>query len=80
MTEPVPVADLPYAQALAELEAILERLEHTDPDVDRIAADVDRAAALVRHCRGRIDAARLSVEDVVAELTGEAVGDDDEPG
>lgn len=69
--EPVPVSELPYAQALTELEVILDRLEHTDPDVDRISTDVARAAELVRHCRGRIDAARLSVEDVVAELTAD---------
>lgn len=71
MTDPVPVDDLPYADALAELEAILDRLEHSDPDVDRIAVDVARAAELVRHCRGRIDTARLAVEDVVADLTTE---------
>jgi exodeoxyribonuclease VII small subunit len=70
MTEPVPVDDLPYADALAELESILDRLEHTEPDVDRIAADVARAADLVKHCRGRIETARLSVEDVVAGLAG----------
>lgn len=69
MTEPTPVSDLPYADALTELESILERLEHADPDVDRIALDVARAADLVRHCRGRIDAARLAVEDVVGDLT-----------
>ncbi len=68
MTDPVPVEDLPYADALAELEAILERLERTDPDVDRIAVDVARAADLVRHCRGRIDVARMAVEDVVGDL------------
>lgn len=70
MTDPVPAGDLPYAEALAELESILDRLEHDDPDVDRIAVDVARASDLVRHCRGRIETARLSVEDVVGELTG----------
>src|SRR5690606_37351864 len=70
MTDPVPVEDLTYAEALAELESILDRLEHAEPDVDRIAADVARAADLVRQCRGRIETARLSVEDVVGGLTG----------
>ena len=36
-----------------------------------MAVDVARAAELVRHCRGRIDTARLAVEDVVADLTTE---------
>lgn len=68
MTEPTPVDDMPYAAALAELEAILDRLERSDPDVDRIAVDVARAAELVRHCRSRIDSARMSVDSVIAEL------------
>ena len=68
-SEPTPVAELGYAEALAELEAILDRLEHEEPDVDRVAADVSRAAALVAHCRDRITSARLKVEEVVGDLT-----------
>ena len=73
MTEPTPVEEMPYSDALAELEAILDRLERGDPDVDRIAADVARAADLVRHCRSRIETARVSVEDVVASMSPEEV-------
>lgn len=68
MTDPLPVTDLAYPDALAELETILDRLEHDEPDVDRIAADVARAAELVQHCRGRISSARLKVEEVVGTL------------
>ena len=68
MTEPTPVSDLGYADALAELEAILDRLEHDEPDVDRVATDVARAAELVRHCRERISSARQRVEEVVGDL------------
>ncbi len=69
MSAPKPVADLGYADALSELESILDRLEHDEPDVDRIAADVSRAAELVHHCRARISSARLKVEEVVGDLT-----------
>lgn len=68
MTEPTPVSDLGYADALAELESILDRLEHDEPDVDRVATDVARAAELVRHCRDRITSARQRVEEVVGDL------------
>lgn len=73
MTETTPVDELGYAAALAELESILDRLEHDEPDVDRVAADVTRAAELVRHCRTRIVAARLKVEEVVGDLSPEPV-------
>lgn len=76
-TEPTPVEQLGYADALAELETILDRLEHDEPDVDRVAADVTRAADLVRHCRGRIAAARLKVEEVVGDLAPPGGGEDD---
>lgn len=77
MTEPIPVDQLGYADALAELEAILERLEHDEPDVDRVAEDVARASELIVHCRARIGAARLKVDEVVAGLVPDGDGDDD---
>jgi exodeoxyribonuclease VII small subunit len=66
--------DLPYADALAELEAILAGLERDEPDVDQLADRVARAAVLIRLCRARIAAARLEVERVVTDL-----GDPTEP-
>ena len=63
-----PVADLAYADAVAELESILESLEGDVPDVDHLAASVARAAALIRECRARIAATRFEVERIVAEL------------
>lgn len=60
-----------YAQAIAELEQILERLERTDVDVDVLAEQVRRAAELIAFCRDRIGAARLQIDQVVADL-GEA--------
>ena len=65
--EPV-VEDLSYAEAVAELEDILNGLESDAVDVDVLAARVQRAAALIRHCRGKIGDARLHVEQVVGEL------------
>jgi exodeoxyribonuclease VII small subunit len=60
-----------YAEAIAELEQILERLERTDVDVDVLAEQVRRAAELIAFCRDRIGAARLQIDQVVADL-GEA--------
>jgi exodeoxyribonuclease VII small subunit len=68
MTDPRPVDELGYAEALAELEAILDRLEHDEPDVDRVATDVARAGALIAHCKARIATARLRVDEVVADM------------
>jgi exodeoxyribonuclease VII small subunit len=60
-----------YAEALDELEAILAQLEDGDLDVDVLASRVERAAALLNHCRSRLDAAQVEVERVVASLEAE---------
>ena len=78
MSTPTPVDQLSYTEALSELEAILERLEHDEPDVDRVADDVARATELIVHCRSRITAARIKVDDVVAGLAPEPTATDDE--
>lgn len=62
--------DLGYADALAELEEILDQLEDDAIDVDVLSAKVERAAELIRLCRGRIRDAQLSVEEIVADLDG----------
>lgn len=67
---PPPVEDLAYADAVTELEAILEELEDDTIDVDRLATRVARAAELIRTCRSRITDTRVEVERIVAELDG----------
>jgi exodeoxyribonuclease VII small subunit len=61
-------SQLGYSAALTELEEILGELEGDTVDIDRLADQVRRAAELIRICRGRIDAARTEIEQVVAEL------------
>jgi exodeoxyribonuclease VII small subunit len=76
MSTPTPVDQLSYPEALAELERILDRLEHDEPDVDRVADDVARATELIGHCRSRISDARIKVDQVVAGLTPPGADDD----
>jgi exodeoxyribonuclease VII small subunit len=68
MSEEHGVEDIGYADAMAELEDILEHLESDDLDVDALATRVERASALIEVCRTRITKARVQVESVVAEL------------
>ena len=59
---------LSYADAVAELEAIVTGLDDADVDVDVLAERVARAAELIALCRERISATRLEVERIVAQL------------
>ena len=70
--------EIGYADAMTELESILDDLEDDDLDVDVLAFRVERASTLITLCRDRIGAARVQVEKVVASLDGNATTDDAE--
>ena len=70
--------ELGYADALTELEEILDQLEDDDIDVDVLSTKVERAAVLIRLCRGRIRDAQVSVEEIVSELKDLADPDPDD--
>ena len=63
--------EIGYADALSELRQILGELEAEDIDIDVLAVKVERAAELIRVCRGRINNAEVRVKDIVAGLDRE---------
>ena len=60
--------EIGYADAMRELDGILEELERDDLDVDVLAARVQRASELIRLCRSRIARAQADVDRVVTDL------------
>jgi exodeoxyribonuclease VII small subunit len=60
--------ELGYAEAMAELEGILDELEGDDLDVDVLAERVRRASELLTACRGRIARAQADVDRIVTDL------------
>ena len=78
MADPeVPPAHLSYAEATAELDAIIAELDQGQVDVDRLAERFRRATELVEELDRRIRATRRQVEgltprlEAVGEVTGE---------
>lgn len=57
-----------FSAALVELESILERIDSEEVDVDRLAAELRRAAELLELCREKIRAADLEVTQIVQRL------------
>lgn len=77
--------DLSYAEAMTELEGILDELEGDHLDVDVLAERVRRAAELIKLCRTRIARAQEDVNRIVtdlevfeSEIGGAPAGDEDE--
>ncbi len=65
-------ATLTYADASAELDAIIEEFEAGVVDVDRLVARLERAAAIVDELDRRLRRTRMQVEELVPRL--EAIG------
>jgi len=57
-----------YADAMRELEEILDELEGDDLDVDVLAVRVRRASELIQVCRARITRAEDDVAKIVTAL------------
>lgn len=51
-----------FEQALTELEALVERLEHGDVPLDEALKLFERGVALTRHCQASLQAAQQKVE------------------
>ncbi len=66
-------SEIGYADALAELDAILDELENHPVDVDVLSTKVERAAHLISICRGRIRQADEQVSRIVAQLEPDEV-------
>lgn len=76
MTDEQPAAEISYADALAEVESILESIEASEVDIDALGSRVARAAELIALCRARIKAAELEVERIVSAMDDTAPGAD----
>ena len=57
-----------FADAMAELEGILSRIETEETDIDALAAELRRAAQLLEVCRAKIRKAEVEVTQIVQQL------------
>jgi len=60
----VPVAELSFEAALAELERVVARLESGDVALDESLALYERGAGLRRHCEAQLKAAEARVAEI----------------
>lgn len=69
--------EIRFGEAIEELEGILQRVEAEEIDIDDLAAELKKAAALLDVCRGKIRKAELEVTQIVQALE-EDESDEDE--
>jgi exodeoxyribonuclease VII small subunit len=70
----VPVAELSFEKALAELESIVQRLEQGKVDLEESIAIYERGEALKNHCEKLLKDAEGRVERIRLTASGKPAG------
>ena len=66
MTEKtIPIEELTYEQAFAELESIVEALESEERTLNESLAHFERGQALAKHCSDLLEKAELKIQQLV---------------
>lgn len=64
------IKTLSFEAAMKELETIVKSLESGNADLDRAIADYQRGNALKDHCLGKLEEAKLKVEQITKAADG----------
>jgi exodeoxyribonuclease VII small subunit len=80
-TPAVPIPEsLTFEQAMAQLEAIVERMESGQIGLEQALAEYERGVALVKRCREVLQRAELKVEELSALIAPSEEEPDGEDG
>jgi exodeoxyribonuclease VII small subunit len=67
MEDPIPVEELTYEQAYAELEEIVAAMEADERSLEESLAQFERGQALAKRCMTLLDQADLKVQQISDE-------------
>lgn len=76
MSEPIPVEDLSFEQAFAELEELVAQLEGGDLRLEEALARFERGQALAQHCSQLLENAELKLRQLEPDDSGDFVETD----
>jgi exodeoxyribonuclease VII small subunit len=60
--------EIGFNEAVKGIEEILKNIEEGEPDIDRLSADVEKAAELIKICRARLRETEEKIEGIVKDL------------
>ena len=78
MAEKKPKQETPeptFEEALAEVEAIIERIETGQSGLERSIGEYEKGVRLLARCRGLLKDAEQRIEDVTGKFESEAKAD-----
>jgi exodeoxyribonuclease VII small subunit len=63
--------NLSYAEAVANIEEILQQIETGELDVDELAEKVKQASELLKLCKGKLFQTEKEIEKILKDMDGE---------
>jgi exodeoxyribonuclease VII small subunit len=60
--------EIPYTQAIEELEEIVSSIENEDVNVDELSVKVKRAAELIKICKNKLHNTEEEVVSILKEI------------
>jgi exodeoxyribonuclease VII small subunit len=63
--------NISYAEAVQEIETILEQIETGELDVDDLAEKVKQASELLKICKGKLFVTEKEIEKILKEMEHE---------
>ncbi|BDD09140.1 hypothetical protein FUAX_15720 [Fulvitalea axinellae] len=63
--------ELSYKDAMEELEAIVNTIEHEEPEPDALIGLVERAGFLMKYCKAKLRSTEDELEKTLKKLNGE---------
>lgn len=60
-----------YAEAIAEIEEIVEKIESNELDIDNLAQDVKRVSELIKFCKAKLRETEQEVENILKDFDEE---------
>lgn len=63
-------ADVPFEDALAEVESIIEKIESGEVGLEQSLAQYERGVLLINHCRQVLGKASQTIEELGKRLDG----------
>ncbi|MFK5857178.1 MAG: exodeoxyribonuclease VII small subunit [Bacteroidota bacterium] len=60
--------EIPYTQAISELEEIVSSIENEDVNVDELSVKVKRAAELIKICKNKLHNTEEEVNNILKDI------------
>jgi exodeoxyribonuclease VII small subunit len=58
-----------YIEAIAEIEAIIKKIEDSDLNVDELSVDVERASELINFCKSKLYATEENINKMLENIS-----------